>query len=73
MIHFNMDPKTIQHGGRKAPVITTDELDLLLKAAVPCDPEDGGGFGDPSSIDNLLYEEPLERYGINEDALREEV
>lgn len=56
MIHFNMDPVTIRHGGRKAPIITKNELELLLKAAVPYDPEDGGGFGDPSSIDSLLYE-----------------
>lgn len=39
MIHFNMDPKTIRRGGRKAPVITKDELELLLKAAIPYDPK----------------------------------
>ena len=48
MIYFNMDPKTIRHGGRKAPVITKEELELLLKAAVPHDPE------------NSFYTNPLE-------------
>lgn len=35
-----MDPKMIQHGGRKASVITKEELELLFKAAVPYDSED---------------------------------
>lgn len=51
MIHFNMDPKVIRYGGRKAPIITRDELELLIKAAVPYDPE-SSDFTDP--LEGLL-------------------